>query len=336
MKTWIARVLPLIFGMSLCAYAGICWRAAGEISSPSRKPLQSLHRGWVKEAGNHGMTVKAFVGQGVPALLCEPAGHGGPGYRGRILRHQVQSGGETLPAFGQVTGTLVLLHGRGQRKEDLLLVAERFCAVGLRCLLPDLPGHGDNPAPVAHFGMDAGERELPGRMLDAAAEKFGFNPYPADLWGMSMGGAYALAAAAESGRWDALVVVSSFDALEPLLDDGMRQRGWRWTAVMRPGLRLAIRTRAGFWSDRLRPVDAARKVGAPVFVVHGTADTLIRSMRGRRLFEALPAGPKRWVEVEGARHGNVLVTTHPLFAEMSAWYLAWMSPAQRAVVVRSK
>lgn len=331
MRKAILRTLGLLAVLVLVLYAGLCWWIAGEIFSPPRKALQAFHREWLEQAEAHGMEVNRLMADGVPVLLCEPS-RLGPGYRGRILRRQVAADGFAPPVNGKIMGTLVLLHGRGQRKEDLLPVAERFCAMGLRCLLPDLPGHGENPARVSRFGFSASETGLPARVLKAAAAERGFNAYPAGLWGMSMGGAYAVAAASSSARWDAVVLVSTFDALDPLLNEGLGRRGPWVAAAMRPGLRLAIRLRTGFWSDRLRPIEAVRKIEAPVFVAHGMADTLIRPERGRELFQAVSNQPKRWVEVAGARHGNVLVTPHHLFAEMTEWYLAWMSPAPRALV----
>ncbi len=42
---------------------------------------------------------------------------------------------------------------------------------------------------------------------------------------------------------------------------------------------------------------------APLLVVHGSADQLIPSNLGQRLYEAAPT-PKRWVLVDGATHHN--------------------------------
>jgi hypothetical protein len=42
---------------------------------------------------------------------------------------------------------------------------------------------------------------------------------------------------------------------------------------------------------------------------------------GKRLFDAFPE-PKRWVEVPGAGHDNVLVTDFPIYAEIAEWFLA--------------
>lgn len=60
----------------------------------------------------------------------------------------------------------------------------------------------------------------------------------------------------------------------------------------------------------------------PVFLAHGTSDRVIPVECGRRLYAALPPGiEKRWVEIPGADHDNVLITDFPIYAEMAEWML---------------
>ena len=101
---------------------------------------------------------------------------------------------------------MVLVHGRTGRKEDYLLIAERLSAVGFRCLLPDMPAHGEHPGIHATFGIR--EADIPARALKESAELLKFNPVPAGLMGMSMGGAVSMHAAAEPDQpWKALVIL---------------------------------------------------------------------------------------------------------------------------------
>ncbi|HBJ85207.1 MAG TPA: hypothetical protein DDZ88_15310 [Verrucomicrobiales bacterium] len=60
----------------------------------------------------------------------------------------------------------------------------------------------------------------------------------------------------------------------------------------------------------------------PVLIAHGTADRVIPFECGRRLYASLPAGiEKRWIEIPGADHDNVLITDFPIYAEMAEWML---------------
>ena len=150
------------------------------------------------------MRIEPFTASdGTPCLVVSPSGN--LGERGEVIRKQLTERGLTLPPFGLVKGTLVLTHGRKGRKEDYLSIAERLCAVGFRCVIPDLPGHGDHPADIATYGVR--EAGLPVRVMNEASRKFGFDPQPAGLMGMSMGGSVAVHAVDQPGTpWKALVV----------------------------------------------------------------------------------------------------------------------------------
>ena len=191
------------------------------LARPPRRALQDYHRDYLDHPAAHGLLIhRAEVSidgppHPVPYLVCEPDVHAGPAARGTKLRDQLAAGGSVVPAYGFVRGNLVLLHGRKGRKEDLLPVAERFCAAGFRCLLPDLPAHGENMAPNCGYGTFVQEAEIPAAVLDDAARRFSFSAdQPAGLWGISMGGSYALSAAkVDAKRWDRVIVVCSFARL---------------------------------------------------------------------------------------------------------------------------
>jgi pimeloyl-ACP methyl ester carboxylesterase len=142
-----------------------------------------------------------------------------------------------------------------------------------------------------------------------------------------MGGAYALRAA-ESNAWDAVIVVSSFDELSPVVRGELSRHIGGWTQALMPGLNIATALRSGFWLDAVRPLDSARALRSPVFIVHGAADPLIPENAGRQLYLAIPSRRKRWLEVTGAEHGNVLGTPQHVFCEMAAWMLVQLGKSK--------
>jgi alpha-beta hydrolase superfamily lysophospholipase len=257
-----------------------------------------------------------------PCLLVEPAANTAPGKRGAILRRQVADQGVVLPPYGVMRGIVVLLHGRAGRKEDLLPVAERFVATGFRCLIPDLPGHGESPLPYATFGASEFERALPNRVLGDAQREFGLAEEPAALWGISMGGAIAVRAASESpDLWKALIVLNVFDALDEVV--AARADGY-----LGPLGALVTRTvdhlgaaKTGTRLSAIRPRAWAERVTIPSLVVHGEKDELVPVERGRALFAALNTKEKRWLPVAGGSHHSVLTTPAPVYAEMTRWLL---------------
>lgn len=335
MKAQLRRRIFLSLGLlAVVAVAGFVFvvaRASSELVSPARRVMQAYHREWLDKPSEHGISIQHFLALDgrVPCLLVEPDTGAGVSPRGAKLRKQLVASGITPPAFGEMKGTLVMMPGRNGGKEDLLPVAERFCAVGFRCLLPDLPAHGESPMKVCTFGASEFDGLLPSGVLQEASSRFGFSSQPASLWGMSMGGAYVARAASQPGaKWDALVVVCSFDSLNAVLT---RKIG-SWAGPLTPSLSLAIRRacalRGGIDPAAVLPVEWAASISAPLLMAHGTRDELIPEAFGKRLFDAYGSAEKRWIPVEGGTHERVLVTDMPLYAAMAEWFLAHLPDAK--------
>ena len=295
--------------------------ATAELASPPRRGLMDYHREFLADQPAHGIRVDEFAARdGTPCLVVSPSG--GPGKRGRILRDQLTGRGVHLAPFGEIRGTLVLLHGRKGRKEDYLGIAERFGACGFRCVIPDLPAHGDHPRAVATYGVR--EATIPAQVLEEAATRFGFPPKPSGLMGISMGGSVAVhAAALPDAPWSALVVVASFDSLREIVHaDAKRRLGDMIGGMVADEMESLYQLRTGVGLPEIRPVDRLASVHVPTLIAHGTADAVVPPAAGRRLHDSLPAALERnWIEIPGAGHDNVLVTEHPVYAEMTSWFL---------------
>ena len=206
----------------------------------------------------------------VPCLLVEPDAMSGAGKRGKKLRRQLAQKQYELPAYGRVKGIIVLLHGRNGRKEDLLPVAECFVAAGFRCLLVDLPAHGDGIVETMSFGESLFEQDLPARALQEVRQQFGLPDEPAALWGMSMGGAFAISAASkESADWDALMIVSSFSSLAEVLQSQIPTRWKDAVDVLMPLLDVERQLRRHPTIKDIQPHHLATLVTIPSLFVHG-------------------------------------------------------------------
>jgi len=295
------------------------WMVAGSITSPKRREIQGYHKSYLDGASGHGLVVTehSLTKIGVPCLVVRPDPVAGMAKRGEILRDQLADTGQLLPAFGEEKGLLVLLHGRNGRKEDLLPVAERFCAVGFVCVIPDLPAHGESPVRSVRFGVSFFEQVLPGKVADETLELLGLKDLPQFLWGMSMGGSIAIHAAAhEPGRWKRAIIVSSFDRLDGVVEDSL---GWA-AEYLKPVLSGLIVMRGGPDIEKVIPVNLAQKLQLPTLVIHGDEDDSISHERGRALYEGF-AGEKEFLTVPGGDHENVLVTEAPVYAAMAKWFL---------------
>jgi pimeloyl-ACP methyl ester carboxylesterase len=327
----------LFYAMPTLCFIGIAAIIAAhqinqQIFSPPRRALLNYHLEHLQHPERFGLTVRTHqcLDGKAPCLLVEPSRINGPGRRGKILREQLTAKGITLPAYGTSRGTMVLLHGRNGRKEDLLPVAERFAAAGFRCLIPDLPGHGDSPLTGMTFGSNNFERTLPAKILSDARQHFQLPDEPAILWGMSMGGAVAVSAAKSTRPWEALMVVSSFASLDQVLKEYI-PADWHLLAnALQPLLDAAQWLNGEPGISRMQPQQWAGQLSIPALIVHGERDRYVPIQQGRKLYESLASKDKHWITVPGGGHRNVLATSMPLYAEMSAWLLTTLEKQQLA------
>ena len=315
----------MLWTAALCLFliTALCLWAGDQLASPTRRPLQDYHREFLADPAAHGVIVESFnLSDATPCLMVQPRADGKLGTRGLKLRDQFKTETIALPTAGQVIGTLVLVHGRKGRKEDYLLIAERLCAVGFRCILPDMPAHGEHPGAYATFGIR--EADIPARALQETAEKFMFTPVPAGLIGMSMGGAVSMQAAARPDQpWQALIILSSFDRLESVIQKNVSDRiGSFLGNVWADMAGWVYQWKTGIAISDIRSDLAAAKIMIPTLVAHGTSDRVIPHESGKRLYAALPETiKKQWIDVPEADHDNVLITDFPIYANVAKWML---------------
>ncbi|GEP46194.1 alpha/beta hydrolase [Brevifollis gellanilyticus] len=325
----LRRFMFLGLTLILLGFNGAVWWAGHELASPGRRPLHDYHQEFLANPAAHGVSVTPFkLTDGTPCLMMEPLSDGRLGQRGVKVREQLTAGNAPLPQAGKIIGTLVLVHGRKGRKEDYLLIGERLCAAGFRCLLPDMPAHGEHPATTITFGLR--ESELPSQVLAEAANQFQFNAQPCGLLGMSMGGAVSMhAAARDDAPWQALVIISSFDRLDETIQNNVSRRVGSWLGpVWQWGAGIIYEHQTGIELKDIRSDLAASRLKIPVLMAHGTVDKVVPMDAGRRLYDALPATlEKQWVEIPGADHDNVLITDFPIYATVARWMLDHVKPA---------
>jgi len=322
-------LLVVLSGVLLLPWAA-GWLAADQLAHPPRRALQDYHAEFLADPTAHGVVVKAFTcADGTPCLMCEPAANAHPGKRGEAIRAQLAESGAALRPFGEVCGTLVLVHGRRGRKEDYLLVAERFCAAGFRCVMPDLPAHGEHPGPLACYGVQEGR--IPAMVLREAAAEFGFDPRPAGIMGLSMGGAVSVRSAAQDDApWQAAVLVSTFDSLDTVVHHQCAQiAGQRGGQILEKITGWMFERMAGFPPSAADSTAVAVGLRCPVLMAHGTTDRVIPIASGRQLFEKLPTQiGKDWIDIPDADHDNVLITDFPIYARMAGWMLLHVKTAE--------
>lgn len=322
LKRWRGFLISTVLQVILIAMGLILW-AGSEIASPPRRPLMDYHREFLSNPSAHGFIIEKFTASdGTPCLVCSPDPSGNLGDRGIKIRQQLTARGLVLKPAGQIIGTLVLVHGRKGRKEDYLPIAERLCGSGFRCMIPDMPAHGDHPATIATYGVH--EAGLPARVLNEAAKYFHFDPQPAGLLGMSMGGSVSVHAAdLPDAPWKALAVISSFDSFPKVIEgQASRYIGTTLGPVWAAGTDLVYHWKSGIHLADIQPAKRAASIRIPTLIAHGTTDHVSAIACGKCLYDSLPATtPKKWIEIPSADHDNVLITAYPIYADLAEWML---------------
>ena len=327
LRRYFLRSCTVLVLVALALLVLIGWKGSAHLVSPARRGLQDYHRDILARPVAFGLEIRSFTAAGkTPCLLVTAAESPGEAVKSRIARDELVRRGVMVPPWGSQVATVVLLHGHAGRKEDHLPICERFCAAGFRCLLMDIPGQGDHPDPVGTFGLQ--ESGLVETTLADAAGRFGFDPSPACLFGVSQGGAIALQTAARHpAKWQAVASLATFSSLDrPVLQSA--------EALLPPELAFCCplaafsvgcgtRLRAGFWPSDVRPVDAAAKLNQSVFIGHGDLDRNIGIDQAREIFAAIPANRKQFRVVAGADHNHVLsMGSHVLYADLCQFFLA--------------
>jgi pimeloyl-ACP methyl ester carboxylesterase len=236
-----------------------------------------------------------------PPRLLIPGTPADYGLRAEEVRIRAADGarlaGWLLPRPG--APAVILLHGYPANKADLLPVAGAL-APEFTVLLLDLRGLGDSQGRVTTLGLR--ERDDLRRAVEFLQ---GRSTGPIGVFGLSLGGAVAILAAAQEPRIRAVAAYAPFADLAAL---GHDLYGWlgplKYVLVelMRAWGRLFL----GGDLTRPAPAEAARALGIPVLLIHSPGDEQIPFAHAERLRDAMAGNPRAelWALPRG-RHGEL-------------------------------
>jgi alpha-beta hydrolase superfamily lysophospholipase len=168
-------------------------------------------------------------------------------------------------------GTVILLHGYGRDKTQMLAAAHFLHQAHFNTLAYDARAHGESSGDTSTVG--AREQADLKKTLDWLASR-GVRDRIGVL-GYSMGGATAVLTAADDPRLQAVAVEGCFSTLNTLLD-GAFPVFFHLPSFPYSGLAVRLcEWQAGFSAGDLRPVDAIGRLGnRPVLVMNGMADRI--------------------------------------------------------------
>ncbi len=199
-----------------------------------------------------------------------------------------------VPARNRVT--VILTHGAGADRAQVLPEARALVERGFGVLLFDWPGHGESAGEV-HW--QEGERRALGAAIDWLVARPDVDARRLGVLGFSMGGYVVAQVAAVDPRLRAV-------ALAGTPPDVAEQSGWMFGGYG-PLSRLPARwalARGGLRLDETQPRAAVAAIAPrPVLIIAGTTDHTVPIAMAREL-HAAARDPKDLLVVEGADHGQ--------------------------------
>lgn len=193
----------------------------------------------------------------------------------------------TPPRKGAV---ILLAHGYGDNRPEWIhaLLAKK----GYGILAWDARAHGESDGDISTIGylevLDV-RAALDYVLAQPGVEHIG-------AWGGSMGGATLIRAAADFPEIEALFIDSSFASLDDEFNFLVPY------PVINPLAKLIAATETGINLEEVDPLkDIAKISPRPVYIVHGTGDTVAPPDAGRQLYEAA-RDPRFLWEAENIQH----------------------------------
>jgi hypothetical protein len=235
-----------------------------------------------------------------------------PGPVGRLGGWVIEGGPEVV----------LLVHGYGGQKGQLLKTARPLAELGYTLVLADLRAVGDSEGSLTSLGWHEAEDVL--AFVRFIREELG-DDRPV-LYGFSLGGAAVLRAAGPlAAPCQAVVVEATFARAGNAVRRRAALLGLPTWGL--PELQLGF---AGLWAGfppwALAPEDFAREVRCPTLVVQGDQDPRVGVEEARALRQAL-AGAAHLVVVPGLDHEQLARDHLPVWqAEVGAWLLREAGP----------
>ena len=202
--------------------------------------------------------------------------------------------GWTCASTSPRRGAIVYLHGIADNRGSAAGIVQRFVPRGFDVIAYDSRAHGDSEGDACTYGFF--EKQDLRRVLDTLPAG------PVVLIGTSLGAAVALQETADDPRVTAVVAAETFSDLRTVATE--RAPSFLTKATINRAFAL-VETQAGFRVDDVHPQNAARRITAPVLIIHGEQDSETPPAHSQRVYAAL-SGPKRLLLVRGAGHNSSL------------------------------
>ena len=244
----------------------------------------------------------------------------GPELLGHLIRSR---------ASGGAVGTVIFCHEFGSDGKSVLQYGDYLLAAGFDLFGFDFQGHGASACAARYEPRHWATNREVGDVLGAIEYLKGREDVRTDrlgLFGISRGGAAALAAAANDGAIKAVLCDSTFSTWATL-NDYMR----KWVSIyayfplIYRNLPKLIYTMLGYSALKLSQIrlgvrfvqleDVLKRVDGATLFIHGERDTYINASQARYLV-SLAKGESRSHVFAGAKHNGARFTDGELYEKL--------------------
>jgi dipeptidyl aminopeptidase/acylaminoacyl peptidase len=200
--------------------------------------------------------------------------------------------------------TVILCHGTGGTRADMLPQAALLAEHGYGSLLFDFRAHGESEGEMLTYGY--GETDDVLAAVDYLLSRPDVDRQRIGILGGSLGAATAIRAAARSAHLKAVVAESAFTSLEDEIACSFKAFSGLPAFPFAPFTIAFAQRQTGLHISEVRPIDDIPSIAPrPVFIIQGTDDDLIPTEQGFRLYEAAGEPKELWM-VDGMGHGSPL------------------------------
>ncbi len=207
-----------------------------------------------------------------------------------------------VPATPRPRGTIVLCHGLNRSRVEMLPMARFAHALEFDSVLFDFRHEGESGGKITTLGYQE-RHDVEGAVRYALVRLKA--PRPIVAWGVSMGAAAALMAAAETPDISAVISDSAWTTFHELIAHHARLFLHLPSFPVADEIEYGIALRGHFWPSEFNLVTAVQRIGArPILFVAVRDDRRMPPAYARALYAASSSPEKAIVIVPGWRHGE--------------------------------
>ena len=195
---------------------------------------------------------------------------------------------------------IILCHGLGTNRADMLDIAAGLAQAGQNPLLFAFRAHGESQGRVTSFGW-AEQQDVHGALAFLGKQP-DVPERPYGILGISMGGAVAIMVAAGDERIGAVAVDSSYTDLDASIRHHLKlayhlpSNPFGWFAGS------AYRLRFGVWPSRMAPIHAIARISPrPILIIQSETDPRLPPDQTRALIETAREPKHLWI-TPGTEH----------------------------------